>query len=39
MGKGEIEAFSTFLAVDRQISASTQTQALFAFLFLYDGRG
>jgi hypothetical protein len=28
MGKVEIEAFLTSLAVDRQVSASTQTQAL-----------
>ncbi len=35
MGKPEIEAFLTSLAVDRQASASTQTQALSALLFLY----
>ncbi len=35
MGKPEIEAFLTSLAVDRQVSASTQTQALSALLFLY----
>lgn len=35
MGKVEIEAFLTSLAVDRQVSASSQTQALSALLFLY----
>ena len=35
MGKTEIEAFLTSLAVDRSVSASTQTQALSALLFLY----
>ncbi len=35
MGKIELEAFLTSLAVDRQVSASTQTQALSALLFLY----
>ncbi len=35
MGKPEIEAFLTSLAVDRHVSASTQTQALSALLFLY----
>ncbi|MES1923982.1 integron integrase [Salinisphaera sp. T31B1] len=35
MGKVEIEAFLTHLAVDRQVSASTQNQALNAVLFLY----
>ncbi len=35
MGKAEIEAFLTHLAVEGQISASTQNQALSALLFLY----
>jgi integron integrase len=35
MGEDEINAFLTYLAVDRQVSASTQTQALSALLFLY----
>ena len=35
MGKAEIEAFLTYLAVERQVSASTQNQALSALLFLY----
>ena len=35
MGKPEIEAFLTSLAVDRHVSASTQTQALSALLFFY----
>ena len=35
MGKLELEAFLTSLAVDRSVSASTQTQALSALLFLY----
>ncbi len=35
MGKPEIEAFLTHLAVDRHVSASTQNQALNAVLFLY----
>jgi integron integrase len=35
MGKAEIEGFLTSLAVDRNVSASTQTQALSALLFLY----
>ncbi|TCJ12764.1 integron integrase [Parasulfuritortus cantonensis] len=35
MGKEEIEAFLTSLAVDRNVAASTQTQALSAILFLY----
>lgn len=35
MGKTEIEAFLTWLAVARNVSASTQTQALSALLFLY----
>jgi len=35
MGKPELEAYLTSLAVDRNVSASTQTQALSALLFLY----
>jgi site-specific recombinase XerD len=35
MGAPEVQAFITFLAVDRQLSASTQNQALSAILFLY----
>lgn len=35
MGKLEIEAFLTHLAVDQQCSASTQNQAFNALLFLY----
>jgi integron integrase len=35
MGAREIEAFLTHLAVDRQVAASTQNQALNALLFLY----
>lgn len=35
MGKSEVEAFLSHLAVDRHVSASTQNQALNALLFLY----
>jgi integron integrase len=35
MGEAEVAAFLTSLAVDRQVSASTQNQALAAILFLY----
>jgi integron integrase len=35
MGKPEIEAFLTHLAVDRHVAASTQNQALNATLYLY----
>ncbi len=35
LGKVEIEAFLTQLAVDRKVSASTQNQAFNALLFLY----
>ena len=35
MGKEEIEAFLTYLAVDKKVSASTQNQAFSAILFLY----
>ncbi|WP_028102286.1 integron integrase [Pseudoduganella violaceinigra] len=36
MGKDEIEAFLTHLAVNRRVSASTQSQAKAALLFLYQ---
>jgi len=36
MGRVEIEAFLTYVAVDRHIAASTQNQALSALLFLYQ---
>jgi integron integrase len=35
MGEVEIEAFLTFLAVEKKVSASTQNQAMAALLFLY----
>lgn len=35
MGEGEINEFLTYLAVDKKVSSSTQTQALSAVLFLY----
>lgn len=35
MGKAEVEAFLTHLAVGRNVSAATQNQALSAILFLY----
>jgi integron integrase len=35
MGEAEINAYVTSLAVDGRVSASTQTQALSALLFLY----
>ena len=35
MGKYEIEAFLTHLAINRHVSASTQNQALNAIVFLY----
>ena len=35
MGRREIEAFLTHLAVNRRVSASTQNQAFNALLFLY----
>jgi integron integrase len=35
MGHAEVEAFLTHLAVQRQVSASTQNQAKSALLFLY----
>jgi len=36
MGKTEVEAFLTYLAVEKQVSASTQSQAKAALLFLYQ---
>lgn len=36
MGRKEIEAFLTHLAVDRKVAASTQNQAFSALLFLYN---
>ena len=35
MGATEVEAFLTYLAVERKVAASTQNQALSAILFLY----
>ena len=35
MGSAEVNAFLTHLAVEGQVSASTQNQALSALLFLY----
>jgi len=35
MGAAEVEAFLTHLAVERNVSASTQNQAKCALLFLY----
>lgn len=35
MGHAEVEAFLTFLANERNVSASTHRQALSALLFLY----
>ena len=35
MGVSEVQAFLTHLAVVKQVSASTQNQALSAILFLY----
>ncbi len=34
MGAAEVEAFLTYLAVERTVAASTQNQALAALLFL-----
>lgn len=36
MGKEEVEAFLTYLAVEGDVAASTQNQALSAILFLYN---
>jgi integron integrase len=35
LGEREVQAFLTYLAVERRVSAATQTQALSALLFLY----
>lgn len=35
MGKPEVEAFLTYLAVERKVAAATQNQAKAALLFLY----
>ena len=35
LGKADVEAFLTSLAVERNVAASTQSQALAALLFLY----
>ncbi len=35
MGAAEVEAFLSYLAVEKRVSASTQNQALAALLFLY----
>ncbi|MEA3455354.1 MAG: phage integrase N-terminal SAM-like domain-containing protein [Campylobacterota bacterium] len=35
MGKTEIEAFLTYLAIERKVSPTTQNQAFSALLFLY----
>ena len=35
MSAVEVEAFLTHLAVEKNVTASTQNQALFALLFLY----
>jgi integron integrase len=37
LGAAEVTAFVTWLAVDRQVAASTQNQALSGVLFLYKG--
>ena len=36
MGESEISAYLTHLAVDRNVAASTQNQALNALVFLYS---
>jgi hypothetical protein len=36
LGAAAIEAFLTYLAVDQHVAASTQNQAFFALLFLYQ---
>lgn len=36
MGRAEVEAFLTHLAVEGNVAASTQNQALSALLFLYE---
>jgi len=36
MGKTELEAFLSYLTIERRVSASTQNQAKSALLFLYQ---
>lgn len=36
MGPAEVESYLNYLAVERHVSASTQTQALNAIVFLYE---
>ena len=36
MAESEVNAFLTHLAVERNVAASTQNQALCALLFLYE---
>lgn len=36
MGRAEVEAFLSHLAVERNVSSSTQNQALHALLFMYE---
>ena len=35
MGAAEVQAFLSYLALERKVSASTQNQAKAALLFLY----
>ncbi len=39
LGKNDVEDFLTYLAVKRNVSASTQNQALSAILYLYKKLG
>jgi len=36
MGRAEVESFLTHLAIEKQVSSSTQNQALHALLFMYE---
>lgn len=36
LGEAGVEAFLTYLAVERKVAASTQNQALNALVFLYE---
>lgn len=36
MGREDVEKFLTYLAVEKRVSASTQSQALHALLFMYE---
>lgn len=38
MGKNEVTEFLSYLASEKRVSASTQNQALDAFLFLYRNK-